>query len=338
MEKCVVIGAGAAGFFAALACQEAFPQAKVVILEKTQQPLAKVRISGGGRCNVTHACFDPKTLCSYYPRGHRELLGPFHHFQPSDTIEWFKKRGVFLKAENDGRMFPTTDSSETIIRCFLDEIKKRGIELELGAKIDALPQADAVILATGSSKQGYEIAKSVGHSIVPPVPSLFSFNIPSSPLLGLTGLVAPDAIVSLEGGSRKERGAVLLTHWGFSGPAILRLSAWEARFLYEKNYDATCLIEWNTGLPRRLRQTVEKKPLERFHIEGKTTYKQEFVTCGGIELKEVNFKTMESKIHPGLFFAGEVLNIDGITGGFNFQNAWTTGWIAGTSCLKDIVD
>lgn len=329
MEKCSIIGAGAAGCFAALVCAEAFPKAKIEILEKTRQPLAKVRISGGGRCNVTHACFDPKTLCSYYPRGHRELLGPFHYFGPRDTIAWFKQRGVELKTEPDGRMFPTTDKSETIIHCFLNEIQKRGIELKLGEKIAHIPEeADAVILATGSSRQGYEMAQAVGHTLVSAVPSLFSFNVPSSPLLHLAGVVAPEATVSLEGRKHKERGPVLLTHWGFSGPAILKLSAWEARFLHEQNYRTTCLIEWGEGLPRRLR----KEKLDKaFHIEGKTTYKKEFVTCGGIALKEVNFKTMESRIRPGLFFAGELLDIDGVTGGFNFQNAWTTGWIAGSS-------
>lgn len=330
MEKCVVIGAGAAGCFAALACAETYPNAQIEILEKTQQPLAKVRISGGGRCNVTHACFDPKILCSFYPRGHKELLGPFHQFGPADTVEWFKKRGIELKTESDGRMFPVTDKSETIIDCFLSELEKRGVKLNLGAKIDHLPDADAVILTTGSSRQGHEMARAAGHTIIPPIPSLFSFNVPTSPLLHLSGVVAPDATVWLEGGSRKERGPVLITHWGFSGPPILKLSAWEARFLHEKNYHAVCMIEWGEGLPKRLRK---ENPANKFQIEGKTTYKKEFVTCGGVALKEVNFKTMESRVRPGLFFAGEILDIDGVTGGFNFQNAWTTGWIAGTSTI-----
>lgn len=335
MEKCVVIGAGAAGCFAALACAEAYPRAKVIILEKTQQPLAKVRVSGGGRCNVTHACFDPKTLCQHYPRGHKELLGPFHRFQPTDTIEWFKERGIQLKTERDGRMFPTTDRSETIINCFLDEIKKRGIDLQLGVKVESLPEADAIILATGSSRRGHAFAQSLGHTIIPPVPSLFSFNVPSSPLLNLAGVAAPEATVWLEGGSRKETGPIMITHWGFSGPAVLKLSAWEARFLHEKKYHATCVIEWNGALPKRLRKFLEKNPCDRFQIEGKTTYKKEFVTCGGVCLKEVNFKTMESRVRPGLYFAGEILDIDGVTGGFNFQNAWTTGWIAGTSAFTN---
>jgi len=334
MEKCIVIGAGAAGCFAALACAEAYPRAKVIILEKTQHPLAKVRISGGGRCNVTHACFDPKMLCQHYPRGHKELLGPFHQFQPTDTIEWFKKRDIHLKTERDGRMFPTTNRSETIINCFLGEIKKRGIDLQLGVRVESIPEADAIILATGSSRRGYAFAQSLGHTIIPPVPSLFSFNVPSSPLLNLAGVAAPEATVWLEGGSRSETGPIMITHWGFSGPAVLKLSAWEARFLHEKKYRATCVIEWNGQLPKRLRRVLEKNPCDRFQIEGKTTYKKEFVTCGGVSLKEVNFKTMESRIHPRVYFAGEILDIDGVTGGFNFQNAWTTGWIAGTSSLK----
>ena len=326
MEKCIVIGAGAAGCFAALHFAEHHPKAHVVILEKTQVPLAKVRISGGGRCNVTHACFDPKTLCTYYPRGHQELLGPFHHFQPLDTIAWFKERGVELKTEKDGRMFPTTDRSETIIDCFLGEIEKKGIELRLGEKIDHLPEADRVILATGSVPKGHALAKAAGHTIISPVPSLFSFNVPSSPLLNLSGVAVQEATVWIEGGSREEKGPVLVTHWGFSGPAILKLSAWEARFLHAQNYNATLVIEWGDALPKRLRRA---KPPSRFHIEGKTTYKKEFVTCGGVDLKEVNFKTMESRLQPGLHFAGEILDIDGVTGGFNFQNAWTTGALAG---------
>lgn len=332
MEKrVIVIGGGAAGCFAALVCAEAHPEAEVIILEKTRQPLAKVRISGGGRCNVTHACFDPKTLCESYPRGHKELLGPFHRFQPQDTIEWFRKRGITLKAEQDGRMFPITDKSETIIHCFLTEIERRGIKLQLGEKVDQLPDADAIILATGSARQGYALAQEAGHTIISPVPSLFSFNVPSSPLLHLAGVSVSEATVWLEGGSRKETGPLLITHWGFSGPAVLKLSAWEARFLHKKNYQATCVIEWKDNLPKRLKR---ENPPNCFQIEGKTTYKKEFVTCGGIALKEVDFKTMESRLRPSLYFAGEILDIDGITGGFNFQNAWTTGWIAGISCLK----
>lgn len=320
MAKCIAVGAGAAGCFAAIHAAEAGYE--VSLLEKTQQPLAKVRISGGGRCNVTHACFDPKELVQNYPRGQRELLGPFHHFGPQDTIEWFEARGVKLKTEKDGRMFPTTDRSQTIIDCLMGEIDRLGVDLQLGAKVEKL-EADKIILATGGNRAGYKLAK--GHTIIPPVPSLFTFNVPSSPLLHLSGVVAPEATVRLEGGSRTETGPVLLTHWGFSGPAILKLSAFEARFLHDKKYNATLIIEWGENLPKRLRHVEET----RFHIEGKSTNKAEFVTCGGISLKEVNFKTMESRLVPGLHFAGEILNIDGVTGGFNFQNAWTTGYLAG---------
>ncbi|MCH9627394.1 MAG: 3-dehydro-bile acid delta(4,6)-reductase [Chlamydiales bacterium] len=332
MEKCVIIGAGAAGCFAAIACAEAHPRAEVVILEKTRQPLAKVRVSGGGRCNVTHACFDPKVLVESYPRGSKELLGPFHRFQPADTVAWFQERGIELKTEKDGRMFPSTDRSETIIDCFLNEIKKRNIELQLGVKIEQIPEdADAVILATGSSRHGHKMAQLAGHTLIDPVPSLFSFNVPSSPLLGLSGVSVPEATVWLEGRSCRQTGPLLITHWGFSGPAVLKLSAWEARFLHECAYQATCLIEWKEPLPKRLYRALKEHPNHHYRIEGKTTYKSEFVTCGGVSLKEVNFKTMESRIRPGLFFAGEVLDIDGVTGGYNFQNAWTTGWIAGHS-------
>ncbi|MEZ5315513.1 MAG: aminoacetone oxidase family FAD-binding enzyme [Chlamydiales bacterium] len=333
MEECAVIGAGAAGCFAAITCAETYPAAKIRIFEKSPQPLNKVRISGGGRCNVTHACFNPNILCHYYPRGYKELLGPFHRFGPINTLEWFKRRGVELKTERDGRMFPVTDRSETIISCLLGQIQEKGIELHLGVNIDDFPKADAVILATGSSRWGYQIAKKLGHTIVPPIPSLFSFNIPNFPLIHLAGVVAPHATVWLEGRKSQEQGPLLITHWGLSGPPILKLSAREALFLSENHYRAMVMVEWGEGLPKRLKK---ENPHDRFEMQGKTSYKKEFVTCGGIELKEVNFKTMESRIHPRLFFAGEILNIDGFTGGFNFQNAWTTGWIAGLSALKDI--
>ncbi len=322
-----VIGAGAAGVFAAVHCKELNPDAHVVLYEKTRQPLAKVRISGGGRCNVTHACFDPKQLVTYYPRGSKELLGPFHRFQPRDTVEWFAKRGVILKTEADGRMFPITDSSQTIIDCLMGEVKRLGVELHLGTKIETLPEAEAIILASGSA--GYELAKEAGHTIVEPVPSLFTFNVPTSPLLDLAGISVPHVRVRLF--KHVAEGPLLLTHWGFSGPAILRLSAFAARELHACNYQATLTIEWGTEpLARNLRSRLTPEQLVKDHyaIDGKTTYKQEFVTAGGIELKEVNFQTMESKKRPGLYFAGEILNIDGVTGGFNFQNAWTTAYLA----------
>ncbi|MCP5470286.1 MAG: aminoacetone oxidase family FAD-binding enzyme [Chlamydiales bacterium] len=327
-RECIVVGAGAAGMFAAA-------KANALVLEKAAVPLAKVRISGGGRCNVTHACFEPKDLIQNYPRGSKELLGPFHRFGPHDTIEWFASRGVELKAENDGRMFPTTDRSETIIDCLL-----RGVEVRYQQKIQEIVKKDGwfylgdyrcrkLILATGSSKQGHAWAASFGHTVVEPIPSLFTFNVPSSPLKELSGVVAPDCTVSLLGTKLKQCGPVLVTHFGFSGPAILKLSAWGARYLHEKKYNTPLEIRWRAPLPKRLRRALNEE-VQRYQIEGKTTNKAEFVTCGGVALNEVDFRTMESQLCPGLHFAGEILDIDGVTGGFNFQNAWTTGYLAGS--------
>jgi predicted Rossmann fold flavoprotein len=391
----VVIGGGAAGIFAAIRCKTLNPSAQVILLEKTNQLLAKVRISGGGRCNVTHACFDPIQLAHNYPRGSKELIGPFHHFQPKDTIAWFEERGVSLKTESDGRMFPTTDSSETIIQCLLHAASTAGVEIRKQQRVDSIQKkepgflinqqinATSVLLATGSSPWGYSAAKELGHSIVEPVPSLFTFNVPTSPLLDLSGISAPDVIATLKDTPFKQRGPLLLTHWGFSGPAILKLSAWAARKLHDLAYKATLLINWTASpnqetLYQTLLQKKQEHPLQTippllpnnllarlltslsidpttplaklpnkalahlaaklysdpYAIDGKTTYKQEFVTAGGVDLKSVDFRTMESKITPGLFFAGEILNIDGITGGFNFQNAWTTGWLAGSAMSK----
>lgn len=394
----VIIGGGAAGVFAAVRCKSLNPSAQVILLEKTNQLLAKVRISGGGRCNVTHACFDPLKLTQNYPRGFKELIGPFHHFQPKDTISWFEEHGVTLKTENDGRMFPTTDSSETIIQCLLETAFTAGVEIKKQQRVESIRKkenqfliqlesqqiiADSVLLATGSSSQGYSFAKELGHEIVEPVPSLFTFNIPTSPLLDLSGISVPEVIVSLKDAIFKQKGPLLLTHWGFSGPAILKLSAWAARKLHSLDYKATLLINWTASpnqetIYQNLLQKKQENPThpippilpnnlltrlckalridpatplgklpnkalislaaklysDAYPIEGKTTYKQEFVTAGGVDLKSINFKTMESKITSGLFFAGEILNIDGITGGFNFQNAWTTGWLAGTAIAK----
>ena len=339
-----IIGGGAAGFFAALAAKRANPDAEVFILERSNKPLSKVRISGGGRCNVTHACFDPRLLVTNYPRGSKELLGPFHHFGPTDTIEWFARRKVRLKTEKDGRMFPVTDSSQTIIDCFYKEAEKLGVKIRTGAKVRAVEKgftidvsphpplhADKVILATGSAKQGWEFARSFGHTLVEPVPSLFTLNVPDFPLAHLAGISA-EATLKLD--RFKETGPLLITHWGLSGPVALKISAFAARYLAEKNYEATLTIQWGEGLPRRLRQTLGEERHSQFQIRGKTTNKAEFVTAGGIELSEVNFKTMESKLCPGLYFCGEILNIDGITGGFNFQNAWTTGFLAGGAVGK----
>lgn len=388
----VVIGGGAAGVFAAIRCKSLDPSAQVILLEKTNQLLAKVRISGGGRCNVTHSCFDPLQLAQNYPRGSKELIGPFHHFQPKDTVSWFEERGVALKTESDGRMFPTTDSSETIIQCLLQEASRVGVEIRKQQRVETIRKkehqflvqleneeilATSILLATGSSSWGYSIAKELGHPIVEPVPSLFTFNVPSSPLLDLSGISVPDVIVNLEETSFKQRGPLLLTHWGFSGPCILKLSAWAARHLHALSYKAKLHINWlaspnqekvyqnllqrkqktphgtlpsllpnnllarlcslismDPTLPlmkisnKELAHLSEKLYSNTYTIEGKTTYKQEFVTAGGIDLKSIDFRTMQSKMTPGLFFAGEILNIDGITGGFNFQNAWTTAWLA----------
>lgn len=388
----IVIGGGAAGFFSALAAAER--HLKIAILEKSLKVLSKVRISGGGRCNVTHACFEPSLLTAYYPRGSKELLGPFHRFQPKNTMAWFEERGVVLKIEEDGRVFPVTDSSETIIDCLTKSVREAGIQLQVGVSVidvkkqgsifqvmtkQGVLESSSLVLATGSSPQGHAWAASLGHTITPLVPSLFTFNVPSSPLLELSGISVPRVTVAIEGTSLKETGPLLLTHFGFSGPSVLRLSAWGAKKMHEMDYKATLLIDWTAGvkkeqltekiqklkkekpsqvfsldhvldLPKHLAKTLYKgtkrlaelstREIEdiaglltqnRYTIEGKTTYKSEFVTCGGVELSEVNFKTMESKICPGLHFAGEILDIDGITGGFNFQNAWTTGWIAGQS-------
>lgn len=393
----VVVGGGAAGFFGAITCAETFPQHKVFLLEKTRQPLAKVRISGGGRCNATHACFDPALLIQNYPRGGKELRGAFARFQPKDTIQWFERRGVELKVEEDGRMFPISDSSESIIRCLQQAATRANVQIRLEVGVESFEKiaerfhlkltngealfCDRLLIASGSQTKIYPLLQGVGHSIETLVPSLFTFNIPDSSLLDLAG-IALNASLKLPQIGLEQIGPLLLTHWGFSGPAVLKLSAWGARELHRLDYKTELNINWVPscteealrhyliemktvqgaklvasdsilGLPKQLwKRLVEislgnleikwaalsKKHLHdlihilrksHFNISGKTTYKQEFVTCGGVKLDEVDFKTMQSKKVPGLYFAGEVLNIDGVTGGFNFQNAWTTGWIAG---------
>jgi len=395
--KLFIIGGGAAGFFAALSAKIHDPEASVEILEKSRKVLTKVRISGGRRCNVTHACFDPRQLVQNYPRGARELLGPFHRFQPQDTAAWFKARGVELKTEKDGRMFPVTDTSDTIIQCLLNEADRMGIGLRLGegaVEVQAIDgqyriitkkeslMADKLILATGSALNGWEIAKALGHGIVAPVPSLFTLNIPGFPLSDLAGIAVPRAKLKIQGTPLEETGPLLITHWGFSGPCALKLSAFGARLLAEKDYTAEISIDWAPQmneeelkevllsqprsrlgnismpqLPKRLwkmqcsrLQMPLSTPLgslgkkrtnalirhlkdDRYLMKGKTTNKEEFVTCGGVKLQEVDFKSMESKVIKNLYFCGEVLDIDGITGGFNFQNAWTTGWIAGKAAV-----
>lgn len=393
-----IIGGGAAGFFGAITCATTTPQHRVILFEKARQVLAKVRVSGGGRCNVTHACFDPALLIQNYPRGGKELRGPFSRFQPRDMIQWLESHHVPLKVESDGRMFPITDSSETIINCLLQQAQASQVELmrecgvvdcqktankfQLKLSNDEVLLCDRLLVATGSSHKTHAWLQNLGHTIVPPVPSLFTFNIPNSPMLELAGTSVTKVRVSIEGTGLEQTGPLLLTHWGFSGPAILKLSAWGARILHEMNYRAILRVNWLPDLPineikeilmayrkrAALRQLANEVPFPfsknlwktfltlasipsdlkwaalsnqsinnlanllhagAFDIDGKSTYKDEFVTCGGICLKEVDFKTMQSRVCPHLYFAGEILDIDGVTGGFNFQNAWTTSWIAG---------
>lgn len=403
-KQVVIIGGGAAGFFCALQIAELSPDTKVTILEKSNQTLSKVKISGGGRCNVTHACFDPRELVQFYPRGNKELLGPFNRFQPADTIQWFADRGVELKVEDDGRMFPTTDSSQTIIDCFEKNANDRGIKVWTQAGVSAFRQAencweieinksntiqaDAVVLATGSSALMWDFVAQLGHTIVAPVASLFTFTIKDKRIDGLAGVSSPLAEVSIEGSDFESSGPLLITHWGLSGPGILKLSAWAARFLAEKNYRFSIRVNWEGNssvaevfevlkswrnhsakklvvqhspfsFPNRLWASlvsvhvgVEKKWADlsnahltaiaeevangRYEVNGKSTFKDEFVTAGGISLKEVDFKTMQSKKANRLFFAGEVLDIDAVTGGFNFQAAWTTATIAAQAVSESL--
>lgn len=395
-----VIGGGAAGFFAAIAAAERLgKEGKVTLLEATAHPLAKVRISGGGRCNLTHSCFDPAELAKRYPRGGRELLGAFHRWQPRDTLEWFAKRGVAAKAEADGRMFPVTDDSATVVDCLTRAARKAGVDLRLRCPVrsirregdgfslelaDGPLRVDRVILATGGTAGGggHALAAGLGHSIEPPVPSLFTFRIRDPRLEGLSGLSVADAGTEVEGTRLRERGPVLVTHDGLSGPGILRLSAWGARDLALANHRFTLGVNWAPtlapaaveaalaglrerearksvatwnpfGIPGRLWErlaaaagasgTWANLPADRLkalaaqvsatrlQVDGKNTNKEEFVTCGGVRLREVDFRAMESRVAPGLHLAGEVLDIDGVTGGFNFQAAWTTGWLAGNA-------
>ncbi|MEO6847228.1 MAG: NAD(P)/FAD-dependent oxidoreductase [Chthoniobacterales bacterium] len=400
-RRSIVVGGGAAGFFTAIACARADAEREVMLFEKGSHFLTKVRISGGGRCNVTHACFDPRGLSTRYPRGERALISPFHRFQAEDTVEWFQSRGVQLKTEEDGRMFPVTDSSETIIECLMNEANSAGVKFFSKRGVESVKQrdgggfevsltdgemllCDSICLATGGHRAGEtnSIPESLGHAIEAPVPSLFTFHIETPWLRHLPGLSVEHVEASVPGSGLRERGPVLITHWGLSGPAILRLSAWGARILYKWNYQFPLHINWlpdkkqeqiatmlqgmrdaNPGklvintpitpLPSRLWEQLalsvgisaetrwarltrsEAQGLAatlrqtEFPVRGKSLNKEEFVTCGGVPLKEVDFKTMQSRVCPGLYFAGELLDIDGITGGFNFQAAWTTGWISG---------
>jgi predicted Rossmann fold flavoprotein len=421
MFDVIVLGGGAAGFYSAIHIVERNPKLKVAILERGKEVLTKVKVSGGGRCNVAHAEFDPKELTKNYPRGERELLGPFHTYCSGDTMAFFEKRGIPLNIEADGRMFPATNSSQTIIDCFIKETERLGIKVLKNSSIVGITpldgkngtegypwaiktirntyQAKKIVVATGSNPKIWELLRQMGHTIIAPVPSLFTFNIVDNRISGIQGISTNAAIkilpskvnngkfkaalkkYSVHTSDLESEGPLLITHWGMSGPGILRLSAWGAQLLHELNYKFTIKVNWlpayhEEGLLRQLQQIKEvegKKTILRtkafelpkrlwgslvkaagisdtdkwadvskmqlqdlakqltasqFRVDGKSTYKEEFVTAGGVDLKEINFKTYESKLFPNLYFAGEVINVDAITGGFNFQNAWTGAFIA----------
>ncbi len=403
----LVIGGGAAGFFGAISAAESERDLKVLILEATPRVLSKVKVSGGGRCNVTHNCFDPKQLVRFYPRGQKELLGPFSKFGPKDTIKWFADHGVELKVEADNRMFPTTDSSETIIQCLSSAAQKAGVELRTKALVETvqalesgfeirlkggeLVRTKTLLLATGSAAFGIELAKSLGHTLVEPNPSLFTFEIDHPLLKELPGVSFPLVSAELQTPSEKfiQEGPMLITHWGLSGPAVLRLSAFAARALFACDYKAKlfvnfegrmkldAFIETLTGLkssdskkklsnlnpltapkrfwetllevaevsPEKLWADLSKKEIQRIaelvircplQVVGKGAFKEEFVTAGGISRSEIDFRSFQSKKIPGLFMAGEVIDVDGVTGGFNFQNAWTGSYLAGRAAAEMI--
>ncbi len=404
----VVAGGGASGMLAAIVCAEAAPGASVTVLEKSAQFLSKVRISGGGRCNVTHACFDARELSRHYPRGGAALRAPFEVFQPRDTIQWFESRGVPLKTEADGRMFPVTNSSQTIIDCLLRSARAAGVELLANRGLERVDRpteggfsltltggetlhCQRLMLATGGCRSAAagQLAESLGHTLEPPVPSLFTFHIAVPWLRELAGISVEAVEVSIPGLRLRERGALLLTHTGLSGPGILRLSAWGARELHGLNYQFPLQIDWlphldqeavaallesrrkaqparwvvnspvpplaarlwerlvlAAGVARETRwadlsraarhQLIQQLKGTRWEVVGKSLNQEEFVTCGGVRLREVNFKTMESRVCPGLHLGGELLDIDGLTGGFNFQSAWTTGWLAGKAMAAAI--
>lgn len=395
----IVIGGGAAGFFAAINAAQLHKNYAVTLLEKSSKLLSKVRVSGGGRCNVTHACFDNGLLVKNYPRGEKELRNVFSRFTTTDTINWFEQRGVKLKTEVDGRMFPITDNSQTIVDCLMQEAERSGVKIKLNVDIEEIQKkegqfilttndggiftCDKLIIATGGNPKhtAYDWLKNLGHTIIKPVPSLFTFNIPDDPITQLMGVSVPLAKVRVANTKLETEGPLLITHWGLSGPAILKTSAWGARQLNDLNYNFTALVNWlpkyteeklriefsnqrsenpakmiftncPVELPKRLWEYLVNKAAipetmrwadlpkknanvminmlinDEYKVQGKTTFKEEFVTCGGISLKEIDFTTMQSKIVPGLYFAGEIIDVDGITGGFNFQNAWSTAWVA----------
>lgn len=404
----IVIGGGAAGFFCAINAAEMNPSLKVTIVEKTSKVLSKVRVSGGGRCNVTHACFEISSLVKKYPRGTNFLKKAFHQFNTNHCVRWFEERGVKLKTEADGRMFSVTDSSQTIIDCLMKEADKYGVEIMMNSEVRSLKYqegrfhlnlsgdknltADFICVACGGYPKSsmFEWLKVLHHTIEEPVPSLFTFNMPGNSVTQLMGVSVEKVSVKIAGSKLSDQGPLLVTHWGMSGPAILKLSAWGARELADKNYHFTLLVNWMPSyneqtlreewssirnersiqkivnrnpfsLPSRLwvyllmesginedlrwadlpakeqNKLIKNLTAQEFEVKGKTTFKEEFVTCGGIKLNEVDANTMQSKIVPNLFFAGEILDVDGVTGGFNFQHAWTSGWIAAKS-ISEILD
>jgi predicted Rossmann fold flavoprotein len=403
----IIVGGGAAGFFTAINAAELNPTLSILILERGKNVLEKVKISGGGRCNVTHACFIPKELSKFYPRGEKELLGPFHTFCSGDTVDWFDKRGVELKIEDDGRMFPTSDSSETIVDCFIKSVKKHQILVQTGTRVENISppneknnawkistqdteyQATKLVIAAGSSQSIWQLLAKLGHTIIAPVPSLFTFNIKDARLKELLGISVEKVMAEIPALRQSAEGPMLITHWGLSGPAILRLSAWSARELHEMKYQFTLKINWlylkkleeakeeindfklqfskkfvitfsPFGLPLRLwkrlcdaaniketqnwadlnKNQVKDLALQltecQFVVNGKSTFKEEFVTAGGVDLREIDFKNFSSKIHPTLHIVGECLNIDAITGGFNFQAAWTGAYMAGKNLAMNL--
>lgn len=391
MKKLIIIGGGASGFF--LASNINSNKWETIILEQAKSPLQKLKISGGGRCNVTNACFIPKKLVKFYPRGYKELLSVFNHFQPSDTFEWFAQKGVNLKIENDNRVFPESNSSQTIIDTFIEQANKKNIEINYNSTVINIKKindkfeiitthstyyADALVVATGSSLKMWKILNQIGHTIIPPVPSLFTFLCDDPLIHNLQGISFPEAEIHIPLLKYKEFGPLLITHWGISGPAVLKLSAWSARELYNLNYKFVVRVNWISEtfdkVKEALIQEKENHPkksiysLKLYHlthrfwnnllehlqindknladlskkdinkiaesltntqlsINGKNTHKDEFVTAGGVDLKEVDFRTMQSKLIPNLYFAGEVLNIDALTGGFNFQACWSEAYI-----------
>ncbi len=410
----LIIGGGAAGFFCAVNAARINPSLKVIIVEKTGKLLTKVKVSGGGRCNVTHACFEIPALIKKYPRGTNFLKKTLHQFNTSHCVNWFQERGVKLKTEADGRMFSITDSSQTIIDCLMQEANKYGVEIMMNAEVKGIEvlssnpeikseekkfkvlfsnfgfiHSDFILVACGgySKSSMFNWLKEPGHSIEDPVPSLFTFNMPLNAITKLMGVVAENTSVKIIGSKLSEEGSLLITHWGMSGPAILKLSAWGARELANKNYHFNIIVNWVPkyneqslreewqqirtrhsaqkisnrnpfALPNRLwiyllnecgikedvrwtdlagkeqNKLIKNLTAQEFEVRGKTTFKEEFVTCGGIKLSEVDANTMQSKVVPNLYFAGEILDVDGITGGFNFQHAWTSGWIAAQSIAK----